>query len=162
MRIDISKLRDGEILSVSHEYDSKALSLEQCDLRYLTPLKLEGTLGRVGDSLFFKGNLTARIENICTRCLKAIRKSADESFDLYFPVKDEEFLETTDEIREVMLLAYPVKFLCSENCRGLCPYCGKNLNEGPCQCAGREDKEGFPGSFDKLKQWHKKQQPEDK
>jgi len=161
MRIDVSKLKDGESFLVSHEYDAKELKVELCDVRYLSPLNLRGTLGRVGESFFFKGNLTGQVEYSCTRCLKAIRKKADEAFDLYYPVKDEEYLETTDEIREVMLLSYPVKFLCSDNCRGLCPHCGKDFNEGRCSCAFEDGKEGFPGSFDKLKQWHKKKKTDE-
>jgi len=43
-------------------------------------------------------------------------------------------IDIADDVRQTLLLAVPLKLLCSENCRGLCPTCGKNLNEGECSC----------------------------
>jgi uncharacterized protein len=40
-----------------------------------------------------------------------------------------------DAVREQVLLALPLKLICREDCKGLCPQCGKNLNEGACSCA---------------------------
>ncbi len=156
MKIDISKLRDGEILELEHTYDPKELNLELYDLRYLTPLSLKGTLERVKNSLFLKGFLTTRIEVLCTRCLKAVRQQQKEPVDFYYLVKEtDEFIETTDEIRGVMLLSYPSKFLCVETCKGLCPQCGVNLNTESCCCRG--EKSGISNKpFEKLSEWYKK------
>ena len=46
----------------------------------------------------------------------------------------EDHLDLSDDSRESLLLELPAKILCSENCRGLCPRCGANLNEGKCDC----------------------------
>ena len=43
-------------------------------------------------------------------------------------------IDLSQDIRDYALLALPMKKLCSEDCKGLCPKCGKNLNEGPCDC----------------------------
>jgi uncharacterized protein len=40
-----------------------------------------------------------------------------------------------EALREQVLLALPLKAVCREDCKGLCPHCGKNLNEGQCSCA---------------------------
>jgi uncharacterized protein len=44
-------------------------------------------------------------------------------------------MELADSLREQVLLAAPVKVVCRENCKGICAQCGKNLNEGACDCA---------------------------
>lgn len=46
-------------------------------------------------------------------------------------------IDITDEIRDLLLLALPVKLLCRENCKGLCAGCGANLNHESCRCAPR-------------------------
>ena len=67
-------------------------------------------------------------------------------------------LDLTDDVREDILLSLPLKFLCQEDCRGLCPHCGQNLNEGTCSCQeldqeiSAEEQEENPWSqLDKLK-----------
>jgi uncharacterized protein len=46
----------------------------------------------------------------------------------------ENMLDMTEMFRQDILLAMPIKPICSEECKGLCPSCGRNLNEGPCGC----------------------------
>lgn len=155
MRIDISKLKEGEVIALEHEYDPRELSLELHDLHYLGLLKLKGTLERVKNSLFFKGSLTTEFQILCMRCLKPVSMGVREPFDLYYPFRGEDFLETTDEIRDVMILSYPVKFNCREDCRGLCPTCGVNLNEEACHCSKKGDMEKS-SPFDRLKDWYQR------
>lgn len=154
MKIDISKLKEGERLALEHEYDPKELNLELYDLRYVSPLELKGGIERIKNSLFFKGSLRTDLEIACTRCLKTVKVKSEEPFDLYYPFTGQEELDTTDEIREVMLLSYPVKFICRESCKGLCPQCGTNLNEKSCRCVPEVKNETH--AFDRLGEWYQK------
>jgi uncharacterized protein len=43
-------------------------------------------------------------------------------------------IDITEDVRQTVLIAVPLKLLCREECLGLCPHCGKDLNEGPCDC----------------------------
>jgi uncharacterized protein len=102
-----------------------------------------------------KGQLATTLEVSCARCLEPIAENVKRDFDLLYrpqgsdagrdeiSVTDAEaeisyyegqgvLLE--DVVREQVLLAVPLKITCRENCKGLCPHCGKNLNEGPCDC----------------------------
>jgi len=157
MRIDITRLKEDESLALEHDYDPKALNLELYDLHYLALLKFKGTLDKIKTALFLKGTLATKLEILCTRCLKPVPQNVTEKVDLYYPFTNQEFLETTDDVRETMLLSYPVKFLCHENCKGLCYRCGANLNEESCQCAKQDDGgAGGGGAFDRLKEWYSK------
>jgi len=49
-------------------------------------------------------------------------------------VKDQNMLDVSDDLRQEIILTYPVKCLCREDCQGLCPACGKNLNSETCSC----------------------------
>jgi uncharacterized protein len=64
----------------------------------------------------------------------------EQNDDLYYYVGDH--LELAPMLREQLILASPMHPLCSDECLGLCPRCGKDLNEGPCRC--REEQTGNP------------------
>ena len=61
----------------------------------------------------------------------------DEENDTFLLVENES-IELDDLLREDILLELPTKFLCKPDCKGLCPQCGKNLNEGKCGCSARQ------------------------
>ena len=69
----------------------------------------------------------------------------EQNDDLYYYVGDH--LELAPMLREQLILASPMHPLCSEECLGLCPRCGKDLNEGPCRC-GEEQTETVSGVAD--------------
>ncbi|HHY38618.1 MAG TPA: DUF177 domain-containing protein [Clostridia bacterium] len=53
-------------------------------------------------------------------------------------------IDFKEAVRQNLILALPMKFVCREACRGLCPVCGKNLNEGECGCSREEDSRWSP------------------
>lgn len=102
------------------------------------------------------GDLSAELEVACARCLDPVTRSVSRKFDLlYRPLgvdagKEEmsvtaaeaevgyyqsDGLLLEDVLREQVLLALPLKAICREDCKGLCPHCGKNLNQEQCNCA---------------------------
>jgi len=102
------------------------------------------------------GKLKATLELACARCLEPVVQEVARSFELLYrpqgsdagreelSVTDAEAeigyyqgggLLLEDVLREQILLALPLKVICREDCKGLCPHCGKNLNTGGCSCA---------------------------
>ena len=102
------------------------------------------------------GELSAELEVACARCLEPLLQDVKRNFDLlYRPLgvdagREEmsvtgaeaeigyyqgEGLLLEDVIREQVLLALPLKAICRQDCKGLCPQCGINLNSGTCSCA---------------------------
>jgi uncharacterized protein len=112
-----------------------------------------------------RGRLTASVEPECGRCLAPYRSQIDQELDLFYlprgaeqPQEQEEDVELGERevvvgyyegerldlgevVREQLFLALPLKRLCREDCRGLCPTCGKNLNDGACGCPPTEEPE---------------------
>ncbi|MGH9556805.1 MAG: YceD family protein [Terriglobales bacterium] len=121
------------------------------------------------------GRLSTRVEVRCARCLEPVTSVIESAFDLlYRPLgadagKDEvsiseaeteigyyqgEGLLLEDVLREQVLLATPVRTLCREDCKGLCPRCGRNRNREECQCAEQPPDprwEALKGIREKLK-----------
>ena len=134
------------------------------DVQQILPLRSSGRAelieehhGRKGtvDDIRLVGELSTSLELICARCLDPVKHDVQRDFDLLYrpqgtdagveeiPVNRSEAeigyytgdgLLLEDVLREQVLLAVPFKVLCHEDCRGLCPHCGKNLNQDQCSC----------------------------
>jgi uncharacterized protein len=118
------------------------------------PVSVALTHYRAGMELFFRGEFTAATVATCARCAEEFVAPSGRGFryvlaprsigdgsnaglrteDLEFSLYDGEEVDLTPLIREQMLLALPTRPLCREDCRGLCPQCGANLNERDCGC----------------------------
>ena len=90
------------------------------------PVRVSGSVRNMADALLLEGAAETVLELVCDRCLKPFRQDNGE-VDL-----DEVF--TTAAV-----LAMDVKHVCSEDCKGLCPTCGADLNQGPCGCRPEPD-----------------------
>ena len=105
------------------------------------------------------GKMSTRVEVACARCLDPVRRDLERNFDLlYRPLGSDagrEEISVTqaeaeigyytgagvlleDILREQLLLEVPIKVICREECKGLCPHCGQNLNLGTCNCVSQE------------------------
>jgi DUF177 domain-containing protein len=112
------------------------------------------------EDIRLNGELSTRLEVACARCLEPVTLAVARKFDLLYRPQGsdagQEELSVTateaeigyyrgegllleDALREQVLLAVPLKSICREDCKGLCPHCGKNLNSGPCSCAELPD-----------------------
>jgi uncharacterized protein len=135
------------------------------DVRQRTPLKATGRAELVEEhhgkhevikDIRLRGRLSAGLELQCARCLDPVPQNVSRQFELlYRPLgadagRDElsvtdaeaeigyyqgEGVLLEDVLREQVLLALPLRTICREECKGLCPRCGKNLNQEPCSCA---------------------------
>ena len=112
------------------------------------------------------------VELECTRCLKHFTTTVTvpireqfyptievntgvpvpppENDELSFPIDRNHLLDLREAIRQNLVLALPMRTLCKEECAGLCPTCGKDLNEGPCDCPPEVADERFSALRDLL------------
>ncbi len=90
----------------------------------------------LSDDLLVQGSLALTLEFECARCVEWFRKRVRvPDFIRSFPLSSEnESIDLTGDIREDILLALPINFVCSPECRGLCPVCGVDLNKQSCAC----------------------------
>lgn len=163
MFLDIKQL-ELHPLDFKEEFQPGVIDLGE-DATQRTLLKTSGRAEVVeehhGKNLIVKdirlrGHLATGLELQCARCLEPVRQDVTRDFELlYRPLgadagKDElsvtdaeaeigyyqgEGLLLEDVLREQVLLALPLKVTCRTDCKGLCPQCGKNLNDQQCSCA---------------------------
>ena len=137
MKIRISEIPE-EGLTLSERFDPAALNLETPDLRFTASLAVTASFQKQQDAVWVAVTVTGQTEEVCGRCLEQVPRRYGEEFQMDYWVKDKVDLDVTDDIRQEILLSVPVKYLCREDCRGLCPRCGANLNERSCEHASSE------------------------
>lgn len=135
MRIDINKIPPQGQLTLEEDITASKLELETDIVKFQRPIKIKADVSKITDTVTVDLSLNAPICLICSRCLKEFEIDLKKNLRLNYPVsKLEPTIDLDQGIREEIILDYPIKPLCSPDCKGLCPRCGKNLNEGDCKC----------------------------
>lgn len=134
------------------------------NVRQTSDIVAAGTAELLNDStseVRVQGHLEVAMEADCDRCLETAQFPLKADFDLYYrPMPDDEgrhsgeeiainegesqiafyegsTLELNDILREHILLSLPMKYVCSETCKGICPVCGQSRNQVDCGCNQR-------------------------
>ena len=149
MLLGLSKIIDCPGASVPFE-----TSVDLSDLRYGTcfpvsePVVASGIVRNTAGVLMMTGSITTCIHGICDRCASEFDREIDFPIDVVlvtelaneenedewvFPLEGDS-ADLEDIIRTVFVLNLDSKLLCKDDCAGLCCRCGKNLNDGPCNC----------------------------
>ena len=158
MLLDLNKLHGGRG-HFERTFEPAAFDPQDPEYRVAAPVELVLDVHKLGpDAFAVAGTVKARLQVDCSRCLEPFDVPVDAHFDLrYVPQQEnvgegereigeddlaiafyrEGMLDLIDLMREQFVLAMPMKPLCREDCRGLCPECGTNLNKGQCDCAPR-------------------------
>jgi len=90
----------------------------------------------VSHELIVHGKLRLPVEFTCSRCLKQFASEIRvEQFRYNTKVSEKDIIDLTENLREDIIIALPLKPLCGDECRGICPRCGKDRNVEQCSCA---------------------------
>jgi uncharacterized protein len=155
MKLDLTRYRQP-LNHFARTFQPEEVASEGETYSIVAPVELAFDIHKDKDKFRLEGHLRTELELQCSRCLEPYRFPVDADFDQrYLPasaassdaeseVQDDD-LETSyysddqidlgELIREQFYLALPMKPLCREDCRGLCPHCGTNLNTGTCDCS---------------------------
>jgi len=153
MRLDLSEVVKHKGSKVVHLVD-EPLPSEGLVGRATSRVRGVLTIVNTGKHLAVEGDVSVDFEFTCSRCLKpfrrgveahveerlplslskATREQLDECLDGLTPIWQDEVLDVVELVRQYVELALPMAPLCKPDCKGICPLCGKDLNEGPCSC----------------------------
>jgi uncharacterized protein len=154
MQLDLTRYRQP-LSHFSRTFQPAEVEEDGDAYRLVAPVHLDMDIHKDKDKFRLTGAAQTELELMCSRCVEGFRMPVDAAFDLrYLPAAEmsateesevaEEDLETSyyrdDQIdlkellREQFYLALPMKPLCRDDCRGLCPQCGTNLNTASCEC----------------------------
>jgi uncharacterized protein len=171
MRIRVDEIPDAGRFLHFH-WDESQLSRflppdDPFEPRLDRPVNVDLEINKQPDHIRIRGSITGAVQVACHRCLSVFSRPLNEQVDIFLipeeraPEEEEteleademdydffdgEVIEIDELVAEQIFLSLPLKVLCSDTCRGLCPGCGANLNEEPCRC----EKKSADSPFAKL------------
>jgi len=164
MQIHIEQIKgEGLTLEFEETADTFPVLTDMVDkgvCEFLIPIKTTLRALRIGDMVEIEGDINTSIRLTCGHCLKSFETSLKSRFSLTYrhrePGEKEKYSELKEfelkaedmgliyfrgedinlqeEIQEQVVMAFPLSALCRRDCKGLCPKCGANLNDGDCSC----------------------------
>jgi uncharacterized protein len=157
MNLDLTQFRQAET-DVARHYEPEEFEGRTSHFKVVAPVDLRFRVHKDKARYRLVGRVATTLEQTCSRCLEPFRQAVDAPFEVrYLPQSenvgvDEREVEEDDlsdafyrddqiDLRQLMeeqfYLTLPMKPLCREDCKGLCPSCGVNLNETTCRCTVR-------------------------
>jgi uncharacterized protein len=149
LQVDVRELHQGPVDTVG-QLEPGDPTFEGLELELVGPVQVDGRLTQSGDQEFFwRARLTGRLRGACRRCLTEVVYPLDTEVEVLFSADPEAAddpsvyalpapvtrVDVRPAVREEIALAVSAYPLCRDDCAGLCPRCGADLNAGPCQCA---------------------------
>jgi len=153
--ISLVRLPD-EGLRFEHQYQMGELDLAGHEFSLQRPPLVTGRVDRSGMDMRLRGEVSTVVEAPCDRCLREVTIPIHRQVELFYTPKDtatgqggetelqardldfavyeNEEIDLDELVREQLELSLPARVLCHEDCRGLCPQCGTDLNVEQCQC----------------------------
>jgi uncharacterized protein len=152
LRVDLRAAADGPV-ETNADLPVADPALADLEFAPTQPVRVTGRLmGSGPGSYYWEGRVRTQVRCTCRRCLAPVTVGVDDDVRLLF-TEDEDNddpaavtippraaeLDFGEVIREALILAAPEYAVCRDDCRGLCPRCGADLNEGPCGCRPEVD-----------------------
>ena len=145
MVIDVRKLKFSGKTETDFQFDYPVtpdkLTLPGAEID--GAVKVTGVLELHGNDVYVDGTIACTIVGECARCLKETRVDFKEDFSVIYATtrQDEDdylyvngLVDLKLAIDDLMLISLPTVIYCREDCKGLCPICGQDLNEKSCDC----------------------------
>ena len=154
MLLGLSKIMDcpGGVIPFEMALDLRQETFGGCQ-PVREPVLCRGQVRNTAGVLVLTGTLETRLHGVCDRCAAEFQRDVslpveavlvrelanEEEADTWTFLLDGNDADLDEIMTTAFVLSMDTKLLCREDCKGLCPTCGKNLNEGPCDCKPEGD-----------------------
>ena len=133
MKIHVNRVPE-EGLRQHGTYDPVAMDMGRDDIHLTEPFEVDAFVTKVDEELVVRADIRCPLHLDCARCLEPFAETvATDAVFSYTVQHPSDVVDITDDVRQEIILAYPMVPLCRPDCKGLCSACGQNLNVSPCQ-----------------------------
>lgn len=163
MKIDVTEIREdlGAHVHVEQDVELDPIDVGQITFVLLAPARLDVFISNTGNGLVAQGMVAARFRTECSRCLEPFELEVEGVVDTFYAdpaeaqLLDEDVdwepiqagtIDLAPAIGAAVLVDLPFAPVCTEECAGICPTCGANLNESSCECVREEPPAASPFS----------------
>jgi len=134
VKIPLNKFKDNQNLVLEEEVDPEDLDVDVGVMHFPDALRLKVEAWKSGDDLTVQAHLEGERFFTCSLCLEEFNNLFEKDVTLHYDIKGLDSVSIDEDLREEIILDHPIRILCQADCRGLCPFCGTNLNQDQCDC----------------------------
>ena len=139
MKIRVNRVPE-QGLQEHASYDPAEMDMNREDVQVREPFRADIVAILADKELVVQAEIRATLDEVCARCLAEFRTPLVLHPVFSYAVKPTDLVDITDDVREEIMLAYPLIPVCAPDCKGLCLVCGQNLNTAACaHAAARPD-----------------------
>lgn len=163
MKINIASVlkNEGASMDFSGTTEMGSFTFMGSPIEFAEDVSVKGTVLNIGGTIEVSADITGKYKTQCSRCCEDIVQSVEcdlfESVRSDFSDADAECLslcgtalDIDGAVKSCVFNSVPLKFLCSEDCKGLCPVCGCDLNTVQCSCVREKEKENPFSALEQL------------
>jgi len=135
MKIHVAEIpEEGLKLTEKIDFHEPSLDVSAQSGIFLKSVDVTADIKKSHRDVFVDVALEGPCEYTCARCLSKFQGVFKKRFNVNYEVDPDGIVEVDEDIRQEIILDYPMKVLCRSDCKGLCPNCGQNLNVAKCEC----------------------------
>lgn len=131
MKIQVNRV-PSEGLEERVSYNPKILDADRVDVHPQEPFEMNAVINIVDSELVVQAKISCALKLICGRCLEEFMQTVSPKAIFSYTVGPTDVVDITDDVRQELMLAYPIIPICRKDCKGLCRLCGQNLNKATC------------------------------
>lgn len=131
MKINVSRVPE-EGLTEHATYDPSGMDMERLDIHLKEPFEVDAKIALADKELVVQTQIKAPVVYSCARCLDEFPATVQTQQLFSYRVAPTDVVDITDDVRQEIILAYPMFPICQPDCKGLCTTCGQNLNHALC------------------------------
>ena len=113
-------------------YDPVVMDMDRFDVHLQEPIEVSSFITKADNEIVVQTVIRGALRLSCARCLGLFDSRLETDAILNYAAQPGDVLDITEDIRQEIILAYPMVPVCQESCKGLCPSCGQNLNITSC------------------------------
>ena len=134
MKIELRNFKNNTNQVLEEEVSPEDLDLDIGVMHFPDPLTLHVEVWRSDNDLTVEAHLEGERSFTCSLCLEEFNNLFEKDFTLHYDIKGRDSIVIDQDIRDEIILEHPIRVLCKSGCKGLCAFCGANLNEEKCGC----------------------------
>ena len=134
MKIHLKGFEENKGETFEEEIEPSELDIDIGVMSFPEPILVKAEAWKSGDDLTVNAHVEAERVMTCSLCLEEFNNVFEKDITLHYDIKGLESVTLDPDIRDEILLEHPIRVLCKPDCRGLCSFCGTNLNDGSCDC----------------------------
>ena len=138
MKIPLANLKSNKSIFFEEEINPDDLDIDIGIMHFPDPLRLKVEAWKSDNDLTVDGHIEGERNFTCSLCLEEFNNLFEKDFTLHYDIKGRDSVTIDQDVRDEIILEHPIRILCSPDCRGLCSFCGANLNQETCNCKGDE------------------------